>query len=364
MNKFVKFILVTVTALIAFPPVLFAQNTDAARERLRNEYDKSQQVIERAENVIAETSQYRQYQIVRVAIDLARTVLNNAKEMQDDARTGLNSDAALVIAASLKRTELARDRAWQSINIIKEARDRLTSQTEENENIVLRQLEKTDRLAAQLQAEMAVDSPRRLAEMFDSARDNQRRAWELYYKRQLRPALRLSLQAEKSLNKLAELLQDDRGANQRMQNQLRLLEQQMEQARQLAAGCPNADAAPVMNRLEETYRNCLRLAAENAPGQFEQNMKQARQMYRHLNELCAAENELQTKLRQMTAELERLREKAGLTADDQVNKLLDAAAEHIRNAERLCHDNRADDCAGHIKAAQMNLRKATELLGK
>ncbi|GEM_PF-1295905 len=364
MSKFVKFIIVTVMAIMMFPPVLFAQNADAARERLRNEYDKSQQVIERAENVIAEASQYRQYQIMRVAIDLARTVLNNAKEMQDDARTGLNSDAALVIAASLKRTELARDRAWQSINIIKEARDRLANQTEENENIVLRQLEKTDRMAAQLQAEMAADSPRRLAEMFDSARDNQRRAWELYYKRQLRPALRISLQAEKSLNKLTELLRDDHGANQRIQNQLRLLEQQMEQARQLAAGCPNADAAPVMNRLEEAYRNCLRLAAENAPGQFEQYMKQARQMYRRLNELCAAENELQTKLRQVTAELERLREKAGLTANDQVNKLLAAAAEHIRNAERLCHDNRTDDCAGHIKAAQMNLRKATELLGK
>ena len=330
---------------------------------MRGEYDRSQQVIERAQNVINEASQYRQNEMVRIAVGLARTVLNNAKDLQDQARDGFTSDAAVVVASCIKRTEMARDKAWRAINIIKEARDRLNSQTEENENIVQRQLEKTDQLAARLEANMGADSPRRLSEMFDSARDNQRRAWELYYKRQLRPALRLSLQAEKSLNKLTELMKTGQGNGQRLENQLRLLEQQMEQARQMAAECSSPEAAQIMTRLEETYRNCQQLAGENAPGRFEQNMKQARQMYRRLSELCAGGNELQTKIRQMKAELERLRDMAGAT-DGVAAELLNSAGEHINAAERLCADNQSDACAGHIKAAQMNLRKAKELLGQ
>ncbi len=363
MNGSKKFIISLITAMILLPSVLSAQNTDAARERLKGEYDRSQQVIERAQNVIAEASQYRQYQIVRISVGLAQKVLNNAEQMQTSARNGLNSDAAVIIGASLKLTQQARDKAWRAINIIKEARDRLNSQTEDNENIVQRQLEKTDQLASRLEANLGADSPKRLSEMFDSARDNQRRAWELYYKRQLRPALRLSLQAEKSLNKLTELMQAGQGNGQRMENQLRLLEQQMEQARLMASECSSPEAAQIMARLEETYRNCRQLAAENAPGRFEQNMKQARQMYRRLSELCAGENELQTKIRQMKAEQERLHDMAGAT-DGVAARLLESAAEHISAAERLCADNQSDACAGHIKAAQMNLRKAKELLGQ
>lgn len=363
MKKSIEFGLLIFATIMLIPSILAAQNTDAARARLQSEFDKSQQIIERADNVITEASQYRQYQIVRIAVDLGRTVLNNAKELQNDAQSGLNSDAAVVIAASLKRTEQARNRAWQSINIIKEARDRLSNQTEENENIVLRQLEKTDRLIDQLQANMSSDSPRRLSEMFDSASDNQRRAREFYYKKQLRPALRLSLQAEKSLNKLAELLRADKGSGQRMENQLRLLEQQMEQARQIAAACQNPEAVRIMSQLEEAWQNCRKFAADNAYGQFEQAIKQARQMYRHLNELCTRENELQTKLRQLKTEMEHLRERAG-TGDNAVGELLDSAANHLRQAEQLCAKNQSDACAGHIKAAQMNMRKASELLGK
>ncbi len=363
MNRSRKFIITLLAAAILLPAVLSAQSMDAARARLKGEYDRSQEVIERARNVIAEASQYRQYQIVNISVGLAQKVLNNAEQMQNSARDGLNSDAAVVIGASLKLTQQARDKAWRAINIIKEARDRLNSQTEENENIVQRQLEKTDQLAARLEANMGADSPRRLSEMFDSARDNQRRAWELYYKKQLRPALRLSLQAEKSLNKLTELVKAGQGNGQRLENQLRLLEQQMEQARLMAAECSSPEAAQIMARLEESYRNCRQLAAENAPGRFEQNMKQARQMYRRLSELCSGENELQTKIHQMKAELERLRDMAG-TTDGVAAGLLDSAAEHISEAERLCASNQSDACAGHIKAAQMSLRKAKELLGK
>ena len=60
MNRSKKVIIALVAALILLPAVLSAQGMDAARERLRGEYDRSQQVIERAQNVINEASQYRQ----------------------------------------------------------------------------------------------------------------------------------------------------------------------------------------------------------------------------------------------------------------------------------------------------------------
>jgi hypothetical protein len=85
-------------------------------------------------------------------------------------------------------------------------------------------------------------------------------------------------------------------------------------------------------------------------------------MYRHLNELCSDQNQLQNKIQQMKGELERI---SGLPGahNGPAGELLDAARENIRKAEQICGDGNYTACAGHIKAAQINIRKARELMG-
>ena len=87
-----------------------------------------------------------------------------------------------------KLTIMARELALKAIAIKRRAEGKV----EENENTVLRQLEKTDQLIEKLRENAQANVPDRLKSAFDTALDNQRRAWELYRERVLRAALKLS----------------------------------------------------------------------------------------------------------------------------------------------------------------------------
>jgi hypothetical protein len=201
----------------------------------------------------------------------------------------------------------------------------------------------------------------RLSDAFDTARDHQRRAWEMYYKRQFRPALKMSLQAEKSLEKITDLIRAKSAEINREQNQLNQFYMQLTKARLIAADCNHEQSGAILSELEQAYNQCQLYARENASGKFEQTIKQARQQYRRLISLCGGGEELKGQIDQLRAKLERLQAN-GAATDPQIVRLLKSAREHIAAAEQQCADGNEDICAGHLKAAQLNLRKVKDLL--
>jgi len=88
-------------------------------------------------------------------------------------------------------TERARTVIYQSLGSIR--------QSEDNDNEVERQLERTDQVLGEARDRMTPGRARMPQERLEAAFNQQRRAWDLYRDRRLRPALRLTLQAREAV---------------------------------------------------------------------------------------------------------------------------------------------------------------------
>ena len=349
---------------LLLPVIVSAQNVDRARNKFQQEYWQTNQVINRAQNVIGEANRYHHLELVRLAVNASEKMLTQAKQLQEQAREQLNANDLAHIQIGNNRTTRARDMAWDAINVIKKASDKIVRQADENENLVLRQLEKADQLIDRIKSNLRPeDAGNRMTALFDSARENQRRAWEMFRNGNLRPALKLSNQAEKSLHKIEELFQAENTVQNRIHNQLRRLEMQLTQTGERLQSCESEEAGELMTQAENAYREAVAFAAQNQQEQAEQAYKNAQKFMRKASSLCSDQDLLENRIRLMNRELERLAEMIGSDGDPAVRQLMDNAREHLRKATGLCEKGDKEACAANIKAAQIKIQKAKRIAG-
>lgn len=178
--------------VLCLPALASAQT----RDEVEVEIEKTDRVIEKARELLDETGAPRG----RGALDMAERLQNQAK--QSFANNNLR------IALGLTRE--ARDRALASLSGIRRGED--------NEEAVERELDRTDRVIEDITdkfsgGQMAM---RRL----DQARATQNRAWELFRNRQLRPALKLTLEARDTASRMGMRSRFGPGARDRLGDQV------------------------------------------------------------------------------------------------------------------------------------------------
>jgi hypothetical protein len=341
MNRKITTTLIIAIGLLATAAGTMAQTSQQLRYRFETEFERTQQVINQAKAVIAESRTEKGTALLKFAVELQNKA-QEAARLQMFRRGG-------------ELTLEAREKARAAIAVCRQA--------EENENLVQRQLEKTDQLILRTQERIGPDAPRPLRALFDSARENQRRAWEFYRNRELRPALKLSRQAEKSMRRLIERVKAQAGEATRLRSQIRQTEQTLEQTRTRIQECDNEEAARLMIRAEESFRECLELQNNGQLKQAENKLKLVRRIVRQVVEACGDQESLGNVIRRMNMEMEQVSEAITGSGNPEAIRLMNAAREHLRAAERNCEVGDTERCAANIKAAQMSLRKARRLAG-
>jgi len=139
--------------------------------------EKTDNLLEQARDVIREAGS-----------DRGLAGLRSAEEWQKQAwdafRRGQWRRAAMF-------TGRARDEIYRSLGSIR--------QSEDNDNEVERQLERTDQVLGEARDRLGPGPSTMPRDRLDAAFNQQRRAWDLYRERRLRPALKLTLQARESV---------------------------------------------------------------------------------------------------------------------------------------------------------------------
>ncbi len=338
MGKYITFIFLTV--LMAGSA--WAQGTgDMARNQYMAEYEKTNQVIERARSVIQQTG-----------TDKGKALLEMAIALQEKARESAQQG---YYGMAGKLTMEAREKAHAAIAV--------ALQAEENENLVQRQLEKTDNLIARVRNKIGRNTPEAVERIFDAARENQRKAWEFFRNQRLRPALKMTRQAERMIKGLIEKAQEEKGDLQRLRTQERQLEQRMEQVRERLAECGSDEAAQLIVRAETRIQEANRFAEEGKIGQAENSFKMAQKMTRQAENLCGDQATLEMKINQLRKRLEIVVEAEKGSENGNLEKLINSVQEHLRKATRLCAEGDSEECAANIKAAEMSMIKAEKMLG-
>ena len=179
-GKLVFLLLLIVTGVIlCLTDPAFAQ----FREKVEKELDRTDKVIERAKEAVAESRNPKAQALFDIAINLQ----GNARAALENERFGL----------AVKFTLRARKKAFETIGI--------TKRSEENENLVSKAIERTDQVIAKAKEKVFLTESQRASSLLEATIKNQHRAKEFFNEHKLRAALKLTLRTRESAKKSIEL---------------------------------------------------------------------------------------------------------------------------------------------------------------
>ena len=341
MKKLSKIIIVVLLVGFLAPSLVYSQQSQQTQRRFEQEFRTTNEVINQARNIISSSG-----------IDRGRKLLKLAEQIQTQARNmGLSRNFANGITLTLNAKEKAKNAA------------QINRQANENESLVRRQLEKTERLLDRIRSSMLTDAGRKIESLYNTARENQRRAREFYNNYQLRPALKLSRQVENTLKRLIERIKEMNGNLEQLKNQINRLENKIIRVENMMENCGSERAEQTLSEVKNRFENIKRMQNN---GEFEGIENRLRTMNQRLNsaiEMCQGTNFQMEQLNRLRSEMDRVASSIRESGNKRAQKLFKTAEKNLQKAERFCLAGDSEACAANVKAAQINLRKAKKLAG-
>lgn len=341
--------------LVLIPVILItgravAQDTeDISRERLRQAIVQTDEIIERAKEVVAESGSERADIILKSAIRLQGMSYATYEEAL------MRFDTVYVQFAQLssRQTIEARVKAQQAIAI--------TRQAGENENFVREKLEQTEEMLRRMEGNGGETAPSHLRQPLEAVREKQARAMELFRGRRLKAALQLVLQVEKSLE---ETRRQAGQADQIQERYLILSERYQTIREQLQAAKTAAESGQLLQNAER-----LRAEAENyySRGEYqkaEQTIQSAQEILQQLSEDLRNPARIETAIGQIEKQMERFR--ALVQAEDvpHLQNQYENAHQHLVKARQFYQNGQYGAAAAQLQAARQIIQRIAEQVGE
>ncbi len=341
MKKLPKILILVLLAAFLIPSFAFGQHQSQVRNRFEQEFRTTSEVINQARNIISNSK-----------IDKGIELLGLAEQIQNQARSmGTAGNYTNGITLTYSAREKAKNAAL------------LNRQANENENLVRRQLEKTEKLLDRIRTNMPTDAGQKIESLYNTARENQRRAREFYHNQQLRPALKLSRQVENSLKKLIERVKEMNGNLEQLQNQIGRLENKIVRLEYMMQNCDSERAEQTLKEVKNQFENIKREQNNKEVEGLENRLRSMNQRLNAVIEICQGTDFQTDQLNRLQAEFDQVASFIRESENKKAQKLLKTVESNLRKAEHLCQTGDSEACAANIKAAQINLRKAKKLAG-
>lgn len=309
--------------------------------------DKTDEIIRRAREVVMESGSDRADQLLVVAERLQKMAKELAFQAVNNSNTDMGERAGRI-------TMDARQRAEQAIAI--------THQSEENEDYVRRRLERTDDLIRRISENLGSEAQSNIGTIFETARDRQGRAQELFRNRQLKMALQLTIQTEKSLEKLADRA---RGYTASKKRYLELSERYVMLSEQMAATgvAKQSEANGQVASADQLHTQAETMAENDNFVRAEQVMEKAVEMLSRLTETAREPAKVKSALENLQSRADDVREKVASSNNATVQDLYQKALDHLAKASTLNHSGNFEAAAAQLQAARELLSRVTAGLG-
>ena len=341
MKKLPKILILALLVGFLIPSLVYGQMQQQTQNRFEQEFRNTNEVINHTRNIISSSG-----------IDRGSELLKLAEGIQVQARTmGMNRNFVTGIALTMSAREKAKNAGM------------LNQQANENENLVRRQLEKTEKLLDRIRTNMPADAGQKIESLYNTALENQRRAREFYHNQQLRPALKLSRQVENSLKRLIERVREMNGNLEQLQNQIGRLENKIIRIENMMQNCGSERAEQTLKEIKNQFENIKREQNNKEVEGLESRLRSMNQRLNAVIEICQGADFQTEQLNRLQAEVDQVANSIRESDNEQAQKLLRTAENNLRKAEQFCQTGDSEACAANIKAAQINLRKAKKLAG-
>jgi len=328
-----------------------AQGTgDQERERLRGAIIQTDEIIERAKEVVAESGSERASIILKSAIRLQEM----SYATYEEALMRFDTVYVQFVQLSNRQTIEARIKAQQAIAI--------TRQAGENENYVRGKLEQTEEMIRRMEGGGGEAASLHLRQALEAVREKQTRAIELFRNRRLKAALQLALQVEKSLEEARRQAGQTDQAQQRyltLSERYRTIQDQL-QATITAA----AESGQLLENAERLRAEAEDYYTRSEYRQAEQAMQKAQEILQRLSEDLRNPARIETALGQIEKQMERFRDLVQAEDNPHVQNQYEDAHRHLVKARQFYQNGQYGAAAAQLQAARQIMQQITEQVGE
>ena len=330
---------------LAFVVAFFAIVASASgqnRDDVQAQLEKTDNLLESARDIVREAGS-----------DRGQAGLKAAEELQAQAWDAYHRGR---LGMALRLTERARDEIYRALGSIR--------QSEDNENEVERQLERTDMILGEARDRLGPGRARMPQHRLDAAFNLQRRAWDLFRERRLRPALKLTLQAREAILRLGggpfgggPGFPDDPRA---LEAQFERLTEAAERAGERVAQSENDAAKDLWERAVENLKKAEEALNAGDGPRAERLLQQTREQLERAVRLVLREvrtDEVEVLIVAATERWELLQSAVNEAAEDQLRDWHEMAAGNLERARQALSE-------GKSQRALVETRRAVELLDK
>ena len=297
-----------------------AQGSD--REVLRNAMDRTDEVIQKAKEIVGRSNSERAKSLLGAALSLQK----RAMSLAEMAYTYDNLARAIQAG---KYTLSAREKAKQAIVVARQA--------VENEDYIRRRLERTNELISRAEEKVGADAPENIKLLLDTAREKQQRAMELFRNRRFKMSLQLTMQVEKSLERMI----DEAGGYVKAKQRFESLQERYYTLQDRLESSSYGDHDQIrqqINQAEKIRRDAESMAAEKEPGKIKQ----------------ALDN--------LTRQSEIFKNRIDESGDRHLKRMFQSATEHLVKAASYYHENSYGAAATQLQAARQLFNQIRKLI--
>ncbi len=331
--------------LLVCGPSLLAQTGGLSPDRVQADIDLTDRLIDQAQELINATDNPAGIVFLEQAIttqDLAKTAFTEARYF--DAR---------------RLTLLSRDLVRRAL--------KSNRTTEQNSDLVLRKLERAgDKLdrAGELLGE--IDNPT-LVSIYETARENLRRAWDFYNAQQFAPAIKLAEQVEKTAERIIISVDNQSASDANYRRRLESAQEAIANAREMLADCRSAQSQNLLEQAEKGLELAQQLADAGRYPAAMQALQRAREQALRATRECRGDEALVNRYNRLFEQAEQLKEQNLTLAGENreaIDQLLVQADEQLVLAKAAIDANEIVRATAALQAAQLALRQAEAYLLK
>ncbi len=338
-----KLIFWSLFLIIGIPLLLVSAAEAQTNVSVERELEKTDLVIQRAREAISLSRNIKTENLLQMAISL-----------QDKAKEAF---AMISYKVALDLTLKAREKAYEAIGY--------TKKDEENENLVLKAIERTDQIINKAKEAAGELENRRIISILESALGNQQKAKEFFKEHKLKMALKFTLKARETAQKVTDLANGEKRLNRQAQKELEITDRLMEKASPIIRESQNSKAEQLLNQAESMQSKARDMFDQRKYVQATRNTKKARELIQkalRLVEQDVTPQMVESALQQNERLIEQVTQEIKASGNPKARTTFEKGLSHQTQAKEHYHDGRFQAALAEAKVANTLITKALEMI--
>ncbi|MGH8015851.1 MAG: hypothetical protein ACREBV_06635, partial [Candidatus Zixiibacteriota bacterium] len=228
--------LISALVLILSSPV--AQDVNQIRDKVEVELRLTDEVIERAREIVRTSNAPAPNLVLEQAINLQKMAWDSFN----------NGRLILAREQTLKAREIAKQ-ALSGSRLLEQGKD-----------AVQNRLERAEELLSQAHEEMPATVDESLRSLLETARRNLAQAWEFYRDGQYRPAVKLANQVEKAAKRLLQIANRQQSLESNFLRRFEALRQFIQRVQDDAVSCQSEQAKDLIEKANQALNSALEMS--------------------------------------------------------------------------------------------------------